>query len=796
MAVNSKIEEVVKTVSNTIGELHSSINGAIGDESTPGTSVFEINNLLSIAENGIPYLGVIETAPLSFETSYNPADGDYVVNSGGQIGYLGNVITVPSQRIGIKKYFSSTYPSTHVYGIVIAVSHTELETASSSVNATVSEQANISATKIKLDVIPSNLTYPVKAYIGTKLYLFTGVESSTYLNIDTTFSTVSSIIYKNTPISFVIEPRIKSISGPAVSTASLYPADFKYFPVVPDNHVELCKIVVENPNDPTITNTYQILRTALDMPNADSSTAILGDSEDRSKVLSACSNALQDLNSLKNIAGVNTLIQSLINFTKAKSGSQVSFKRFWNLQPFRPTSLYNIGRSFNGLERFDFDTKFTKAFFDENESDLVHTFAIFRGDLYDSTSPVMTGSTISNLALTSHSTTSDYSTITTGTYIYGVSTITNTGETAVVKNSIISKSSDTDYFMNEMSWDGSSNARFYHVYRRSTNATESIDYRLTPVNRIQGPPKFSNATITPTTPYTLANTYLAMKFIPTNSSLSNGDKVYCGGVRLQIHRSATTLTNPNAGFEINICPDAGGEPNTDFPVTQTANLKFGSISTTSAYYSVAFPNGANLLVGTTYWIVIKVPVAATPSTSFYFGSITSGTNLVYTTNDPFNSFWTAASNRTIYYKPLGFIDNGIAPTKTITRGVKLTEDIAHIPSRLSVYVPPVETLSNSGLPSYNLQGELVTSTIQETFTKNELVVTVIARNGENGTPKSLSITVPKNTARDTRFLLGTSTDLFDRVDEVYVNPGTNLTLFTSGLVNWSIYDLITVETVP
>ena len=146
MAVNSKIEEVVKTVSNTIGELHESISGAIGDEKTPGTSVFEINNLLSIAENGIPYLGVIETSPLSFETSYNPSDGDYIVNSGGQIGYLGNVVIVPSQRIGIKKYFSATYPSTHVYGIVLAVSHTELESASTNLNATVSEQATVSDT--------------------------------------------------------------------------------------------------------------------------------------------------------------------------------------------------------------------------------------------------------------------------------------------------------------------------------------------------------------------------------------------------------------------------------------------------------------------------------------------------------------------------------------------------------------------------------------------------------------------------------------------------------------------------
>ena len=47
------------------------------------------------------------------------------------------------------------------------------------------------------------------------------------------------------------------------------------------------------------------------------------------------------------------------------------------------------------------------------------------------------------------------------------------------------------------------------------------------------------------------------------------------------------------------------------------------------------------------------------------------------------------------------------------------------------------------------------------------------------------------------YVIGT-TDLFDTIDDVRVQPSTstdNLTM-SNGQINWSIYDLITVETTP
>jgi hypothetical protein len=158
--------------------------------------------------------------------------------------------------------------------------------------------------------------------------------------------------------------------------------------------------------------------------------------------------------------------------------------------------------------------------------------------------------------------------------------------------------------------------------------------------------------------------------------------------------------------------------------------------------------------------------------------------------------WSPVSNTEIYIKPKGYLDYGRPTISSSNKGIKNLNTISNVPARLSVYVPPVDNLDTTSDPKYDLTGKLVSTTATDTKISNDLVVTVIAKNGENGTPKTLTVTVPKNTVRNTRFLLGTTTDLFDRIEDVYVNPGANLTTYSNGLIDWSIYDLITIETVP
>jgi hypothetical protein len=153
------------------------------------------------------------------------------------------------------------------------------------------------------------------------------------------------------------------------------------------------------------------------------------------------------------------------------------------------------------------------------------------------------------------------------------------------------------------------------------------------------------------------------------------------------------------------------------------------------------------------------------------------------------------SGKTPYVKLRGYLDNGSSLGTNYKRGIKFTNKIANKPRRLSVYVPPVENIiNNTGLI---LNGNTTgTAFSTDTSTKNELLVTVYARNGIGGTTTVLSTLVPKGTIRDTRFLLGADTDLFDRVDNIIVNPGNDLTRVNNGPIIWDIYDLITVETEP
>ena len=93
------------------------------------------------------------------------------------------------------------------------------------------------------------------------------------------------------------------------------------------------------------------------------------------------------------------------------------------------------------------------------------------------------------------------------------------------------------------------------------------------------------------------------------------------------------------------------------------------------------------------------------------------------------------------------MDNGNIPGEVIKRGIKLTNRVSFEPRRLSVYVPNVDDLNvNTGV-IFNGSTTGIATTTDKTI-KNDMIVTVIAKNGEYGEEKTLSVTVPKGTVRD------------------------------------------------
>ena len=180
------------------------------------------------------------------------------------------------------------------------------------------------------------------------------------------------------------------------------------------------------------------------------------------------------------------------------------------------------------------------------------------------------------------------------------------------------------------------------------------------------------------------------------------------------------------------------------------------------------------------------------TTSLYTRTTSGITGVAKTSIDNAVS-WTGTGG-TLWFEARGYLDNGNITGEVVRKGISLTNRISFEPRRLSVYVPPVDDLSTSAIRLNGSATGIATTT--DTTIKNDLVVYVTAKNGSFGEVKTLSATVPQGTTRNTRFILGTEVDLFDRVLDVYVVPGTNLNRESNGPIIWDIYDLITVETVP
>jgi hypothetical protein len=333
---------------------------------------------------------------------------------------------------------------------------------------------------------------------------------------------------------------------------------------------------------------------------------------------------------------------------------------------------------------------------------------------------------------------------------------------------------------------------FYHVYKRPKLASELVERKLTNVSEINYSPYNTLTPVTDTENFEIDTPYIAMKVLANENCFIGGITFKMGYIN-----PTAVIYNPNTTLKIGLYSTTGANPNLASPVSSEDTFRYGDLKDgTENEYTIKFSTGANLVSGTTYWLGItkssSLLVGSGTTENFYTRSISTGTYNLLSSND--GSTWSNES-KTGYFKLRGYIDTGSVAGESIRRGIQLTNRIAFSPQRLSVYVPPVESISGSTGLRFDGSSTGITSVSDSTI-KNDLIVTVTARNGINGTATTLSTTVPKGTVRDTRFVLGTSTDLFDRIDDVVVQPGTNLTRSNNGPILWDIYDLITVETVP
>jgi hypothetical protein len=254
------------------------------------------------------------------------------------------------------------------------------------------------------------------------------------------------------------------------------------------------------------------------------------------------------------------------------------------------------------------------------------------------------------------------------------------------------------------------------------------------------------------------------------------------GIRLRLS-TGQTVYNTTSKINISIYND------TNEIIAEGTPIYFADILNSSNYseYISKFDNIA-LTEDTNYWVSLNLDELVVDSSdeliSLYMNRCTVG-NINSEFGYYSGSGYTLINTDENYYHIYSFIDDGqTSAVTTSRRGIKTTGSVSLIPSNIQVCVPTIEVPGDSGEadPSTN--------------TRNEIIVSVIAKNGENGIPKTLIVTVPQDTARNSQFLLGTENDVFDRVVDVQIQPGATSNLrISAGHIDWSIYDLITVESV-
>ena len=816
MAISSKVEEIVLELTKTVGNIYDALNYGIGNVDTPGSSIFEINNLLSMANTGFPYFGILETAPLGCDTTYDITyDPYYVTVRSGQVAYNGSVINLQPQKIPLKKEWSKNYSTSgfgasYKYGVTLGLPIAEVQKATQTWATTVSTTC-LSGTNIlfvKDATIAVSLGFPLQAFVGSYLITFSNVtDDLTGLIVDpsyyngSSFGTLPATYYLDNPVTFLFQPRVKYITGFPVLETSENVNTFDYFPPLPQSWIPISKVMVKNPENPVVVDSGTgLTRTIVDMPTEISTYQILGDSTDKNLIIQSCIEANNALTDYKSNDYVRSTVSAVYRYlSTVSSNSGVTNRELLATLPFRKTEFYSKGTSFSGLERFELPYNFAKAYYETIGSDTQHTFAVFRGDLITYNAAI--GS--SNMAAATGLTTevipcSNYiSSLSSGTQIYGVSIVYNIStdeyvESIPVYSNLVSSNFTSSNYLVELNWSGAgiTNPLFYNVYKKPQLSSDLIERKLTNINEIQYPSYNTMTTVEDDTDLLLRNGITAFKITPN-------EDCFIGGVSLKFKYIAggQSIGSGTTGLSVSIYSATGSTPTPNGMITSSSVVRNADIQQGTNEYTVKFDNGANLEQGTSYWLMVNKPSDFTTGlgSTNLFTRVISGSSGQGLTSINSGSSWTGTGG-TAYYKLRGYLDSGNISGDILRRGIKLTNRIALQPSKLSVYVPFVDDLTVSNVV-FNGSTTGIATTDDQTI-KNDLVVTVIAKNGESGELTTLTTTVPKGTSRNQRFALGNDLQVFDRIVDAYVTPGTDLTRINNGPILWDIYDLITIETTP
>lgn len=783
----STIEEYLVELTRAIGDAHAAVIDGVGSATSIGSALFEVMQLRQLAQGGLPQFGVLDTVGFAVTPS---ATSHALSISAGQIGYLGSRIIIPPQDVPAYRPLASTYGSLFQYGVRLGLPLSEAAKTTTLYSTTVTAATQPTDQSLRVADLSTVtlLGFPLTAHVGNTLIVFSGLTpDGLSLQVDPGFlgGTVQAYHSIGETVYFLYLPRVRAVCGLPVDTpwqSGGDPSTFAYFPPIPKDWLPIADVLMVNPANPSVVvtgsspTTYAIRQTFTAWPTPGTTTPAFSAS-DAPTIVRACDNLRASLSQVLTDGSVAELIRGLESYTRAiQTDTTASFRQYWGQQPFRQNSYFDRGASFDSLERIEFPDVFARAYYDVTGSDVQHTLAIFRGDRYAQTSPI-TGSAPTGQVAAFLPAAGVPSTFGAGTYLYAVTAVTSSGETPTPSTYAQVQPSSGPVVVH-LRWDSVPGALFYHIYRRSTITGDLSEYRLTGTSGVVGYGHAQAASVTNTA-------YEALSSVGTATQFTAAASTHLGGLSVRLKVSAP-VTNPADFFTVTLRADLGGAPGsvlaTGTPIPYSSLLLADSAALSLLDY--------DMTAGQKYWIVLAQSAPPTGGT-ISLGRAATGAASFATSSD--RTSWTTQNGKDLAITLYSFLDNGRVGQGFTHRGLRMTGRIAQEPRQISVYVPPMIPPTSD----YSYYGESLQSGVAlSTATQNELLVTVVALNGAGGTPTTLSARVLQGTPRGTRIPLGSASQLFDRIIDVTVSPGSGLALGAGSTIQWSVYDLITVETTP
>lgn len=475
-------DERMKEISDILGEAYTKEKDAIGDINTPGTMAFEISKLSSYVDGNIAKVGILSGFTASL------ASGNELDITSGVVVYNAIQYSVEASTVSISKTFQYNYGSSYQYGFIIAFSKDDLDSDSVSFKSKLSSSltANVSS-YIEIDD-PELLSYtpPFLLTIDGEEIEIWSVNTNSQALITPNYNNGTVISNHSSGATvFISKPLIPQVFF-GLPVSSTYqsggnPLTFSYYPPVSEiDYIFLYRGLATNPNTITTPRTPVIvggmsgvedLREFIDVPTTD-----LFNSMEQANIKAASSAAYYAASALSNSQSSINVLTAIKEFTSVETG--YSFTNYWNDRPFVKRSNFLRGESFYGITRLEFSDHFKNMYYNTYNSELLTTFAIFRGDIYNGQQTF--GSPPTNIVGTYEPVLSAVNgNLSYGTWIYRVSTVSVSGESSVSQAVLVKIPSSAGSLNKVMlSWGAVTGALSYNIYRMGMSGVNYSEYKI------------------------------------------------------------------------------------------------------------------------------------------------------------------------------------------------------------------------------------------------------------------------------------------------------------------------------